>query len=86
MRTWLELTDSPDSYMLLMDKDDDGLPIASTERRVPLTKHARFIVDTQRLWHVVVHNHDFPRYALITSVESTPDLQRWIESQVPALV
>ena len=28
------------------------------------------VVDTQRLWHVVVHNGDKPRYALITSVES----------------
>jgi len=86
IRMWLELTDAPDSYMLLMDKDADGLPVASTERRVPLTKHARFVVDTQRLWHVVVHNADFPRYALITSVESTPDFERWIQSQTPALV
>lgn len=86
VRTWVELTDSPDSYMLLMDLDDDRLPIASTERRVPLTRGARFVVDTQRLWHVVVHNGSAPRYALITCVESTPAVQDWIESQVPALV
>ena len=84
VRTWLELTDNPDSYMLLMDLDDENLPVPGTERRVPLTAGARFIVDTQRLWHVVVHNGTQPRYALITSVESTPDLQSWIEGQVPA--
>jgi hypothetical protein len=35
VRSWIELTDDPDSYMLLMDLDEDRLPIASTERRVP---------------------------------------------------
>ena len=86
VRTWLELTDAPNSYMLLMDLDDEGLPIASTERRVPLAQYSRFVVDTQRLWHVVVHNGTAPRYALITSVESSPHLEGWIQNQVPALV
>ena len=80
VRSWVELTDNPDSYMLLMDNGADGLPDPSTERRVPLTKGARFVVDTQRLWHVVVHNGTEPRYALITSFESGPVLERWIES------
>jgi hypothetical protein len=78
VRSWLELTDSPDSYMLLMDNGPDGLPDPSTERCVPLPRGARFVVDTQRLWHVVVHNHDFPRYALITSFESGPALDSFI--------
>jgi hypothetical protein len=86
VRSWVELTDNPDSYMLLMDNGPDGLPDPSTERRAPLHRGARFIVDTQRLWHVVVHNGDQPRYALITSVESTPALDRWVESQSPARV
>ena len=86
VRTWVELTDNPDSYMLLMDLDDKHLPIAETERRVPLHRGARFVVDTQRLWHVVVHNGTEARYALITSVESTPELSEWIDSQVPAHV
>lgn len=86
VRTWVELTDNPDSYMLLMDVDDDLLPDPSTERRVPLPRGARFVVDTQRLWHVVVHHGTAPRYALITSVESTPQLQGWIESQQPVTV
>ena len=78
VRTWLELTDSPDSYMLLMDNGPDGLPDRATERRVPLSKGSRFLVDTQRLWHVVVHNHDFPRYALITSIESGTALDSFV--------
>jgi hypothetical protein len=86
VRSWLELTDNPNSYMLLMDNDADGLPDRSTERRVPLTKGARFVVDTQRLWHVVVHPGDAPRYALITSFESGPALESWIGSQLPARV
>jgi hypothetical protein len=81
VRTWLELTDSPDSYMLLMDNGPDGLPDRATERRVPLHKGARFLVDTQRLWHVVVHNHDFPRYALITSLESGTALDSFVTAE-----
>jgi len=86
VRSWLELTDNPDSYMLLMDNDEQGLPDPGTERRVPLNKGARFVVDTQRLWHVVVHNGNAPRYALITSFESGPVLERWIDSQLPVSV
>lgn len=87
VRSWVELTDNPDSYMLLMDNDADGLPDRATERRVPLHRGARFVVDTQRLWHVVVHTGTAPRYALITSFESGPTLGDWIDSQripVPA--
>jgi hypothetical protein len=83
VRTWVELTDNPDSYMLLMDNDADGLPDRATERRVPLHRGARFVVDTQRLWHVVVHNGTAPRYALITSFESGPALERWIAQNLP---
>jgi hypothetical protein len=86
VRSWLELTDNPDSYMLLMDNDEQGLPDPATERRVPLHRGARFVVDTQRLWHVVVHNGDAPRYSLITSFESGPALEHWIDSQTPAHV
>ena len=86
VRSWVELTDNPDSYMLLMDSGPDGLPDPSTEIRVRLRKGARFVVDTQRLWHVVVHNGTAPRYALITSFESGPALEGWIDSQLPAKV
>jgi hypothetical protein len=86
VRTWVELTDNPDSYMLLMDNGPDGLPDPATERRVPLHKGARFIVDTQRLWHVVVHPGTEPRYALITSLESSPHLEQWVQAQQPVNV
>ena len=36
VRSWLELTDYPDSYMLLMDSDPEGLPDPATEVRLPL--------------------------------------------------
>ena len=36
VRMWFELTDNPDSYMLLMDTGPDGLPDPATEVRVPL--------------------------------------------------
>jgi len=86
VRTWLELTDNPDSYMILMDNGADGLPDPATETRVPLHRGARFVVDTQRLWHVVVHNGTAPRYALITSFESGKPLGDWIDAELPAHV
>jgi hypothetical protein len=69
--------------MLLMDTGADGLPDPRTEVRLPLHRGARFVLDTQRLWHVAVHNGDAPRYALICSYESGPALERWIRSQLP---
>jgi hypothetical protein len=83
VRTWLELTDNPDSYMLLMDTGPDGLPDPATEIRVPLHRGSQFVVDTQRLWHVVVHNGSAPRYALICSFESGPALERWVAARLP---
>jgi len=67
--------------MLVMDNDADGLPDPATEQRIPLGRGARFVVDTQRLWHVVVHTGTAPRYALITSFESSPTLDAWIERE-----
>ena len=86
VRSWVELTDNPDSYMLLMDNGPDGLPDAATETRVPLHRGSRFLVDTQRLWHVVVHPGDAPRYALITSFETSPTLERWVDANLPVPV
>ena len=79
--SWLELTDNPDSFMVLMEQGPDGLPDPATEVRVPLHRGARFVVDTQRLWHVVCHTGTEPRYALISSFESGPALEAWIASQ-----
>jgi hypothetical protein len=83
VRSWLELTDNPDSYMLLMECGPDGLPDPATEMRVPLHRGAQFVVDTQRLWHVVVHTGAEPRYALISSFESGPALDGWIGAELP---
>ena len=85
VRSWLELTDNPDSYMLLMDNGPDGLPDPATETRVPLHLGARFVVDTQRLWHVVVHHGDAPRFALITSFETGPVLEKWVDGSTVVL-
>ena len=83
VRTWLELTDFPGSYMLMMDTGPDGLPDPRTEARVPLHKGSRVVIDTQRLWHVVVHNGSTPRYALISSFESGPALDAFVRSALP---
>jgi hypothetical protein len=82
VRAWLQLTDNPDSYMILREDRNDP----DTERRIPLPQGAQFVVDSERLWHAVWHDaskYREPRYALITSFESGPELQSWIDSQTP---
>jgi hypothetical protein len=79
VRSWLELTHCPDSYMIL--RTDSGDP--ATEHRIPTIRYRQLVVDTERLWHVVSHLGPEPRYALITSLESGPALDRWIRSQLP---
>jgi hypothetical protein len=79
VRSWVELTDNPDSFMILREDKDDP----STESHIPLPRGAQFVVDTERMWHVVCHTGTEPRYALIASFESGADLERWIESELP---
>lgn len=81
IRTWLELTDNPNSFMILREDKDDP----STEQRISLPRGRQMAIDTERLWHVVWHPGPHPRYALITSLESGDRLQRWIESQLPVV-
>lgn len=76
VRAWLNLTDNPDSYMILREDRDDP----ATEHRIPLPAGAQFVVDTERLWHAVYHTGTAPRYALIASFESGPALQRWMDA------
>ncbi len=79
VRAFYNLTDNPDSLMILRgDKGD-----AATETRVPLPAGAQVIIDTQRLWHAVWHPGSEPRYCLITSYTSGPELGSWIDSQHP---
>ena len=79
VRAWLQLTDNPNSYMVVREDRDDP----STESHIPLPRGSRFVVDTERLWHAVYHPGPEPRYALIVSWESGPELQRWIEANLP---
>src|SRR5437763_12895199 len=80
VRSWLNLTEDPTSYMIVREDRDDP----STESHIPLPKFAQFVVDTERLWHAVYHPGGAPRYALITSYESGPALQSWIDANLPA--
>lgn len=79
VRAWLNLTDDADSYMVLREDKDDP----STERHVPLPRNAQFVVDTERLWHAVYHPGPEPRYAMITSFESGPELEKWMRARMP---
>ena len=79
VRSWLNLTDDPDSYMIVREDKDDP----STESHIPLPKFTQFVVDTERLWHAVYHPGSEPRYALITSFESGPELETWIHANLP---
>ncbi len=76
VRGFFNLTDDADSYMVLREDRDDP----STETRIALPAGAQAIIDTQRLWHAVWHPGPDPRYCLITSWESGPQLQAYIEA------
>ncbi len=80
VRAFFNLTDDPDTVMVLREDKDDP----STETRVPLPVGTQAIIDTQRLWHAVWHpNTSRPRYCLITSYESEPNLEAWIDARNP---
>lgn len=79
VRTWLELTETPGAAMILRHVKDD----ASTEIQLPLHKGMRYVVDSERMYHVVMNPTDTPRYSLITSFESTPKLAEWISNNSP---
>lgn len=79
VRAWLQLTNDPDSYMILRRSKED----ATSEHRIALPQGAQFVLDSEWLWHAVWHQGGTPRYALIVSFESSPELQSWIDSQLP---
>ena len=74
VRGFFNLTDNPDSVMILREDRDDP----STETRIPLPAGTQVIIDTQRLWHAVWHQGDAVRYCLITSWESGDNLDAYI--------
>jgi hypothetical protein len=79
VRAFMNLTDNPDSVMILREDKDDP----STETRVPLPAGIQVVIDTQRLYHAVWHAGEAPRYCLITSYESGPELDAWISARNP---
>ncbi|MEZ5115688.1 MAG: aspartyl/asparaginyl beta-hydroxylase domain-containing protein [Candidatus Nanopelagicales bacterium] len=79
VRCFMQLTDNPDTYMVLREDIDDP----STETRIALPAGAQLVVDSERMWHSVWHTGDEPRYCLITSFESGPALEKWIFENNP---
>lgn len=75
VRAWFNLTDDPDSLLILREDRFDP----RTEVRLPLSSGSRIIVDTQRFWHAVWHRGPAPRYSLITSWTSGPELDVYID-------
>ncbi|TXN30334.1 hypothetical protein [Lacisediminihabitans profunda] len=75
VRGFFNLTDDAESFLTL--REDRFNP--SSEIRIPLPAGAQIIVDTQRFWHAVWHKGPAPRYCLITSWESGPELDAYIE-------
>jgi hypothetical protein len=75
VRGFFNLTDDKDSFFVLRDNRTDP----SVEYRIALPAGAQLIVDTQRLWHAATHIGTEPRYCLITSWESGPELDAYIE-------
>ena len=87
VRSWLELDNAAEQSVFILREDKDD---PSTETRIPLHPGMQLVIDTERLWHVVWHPGPRPRYALITSWESSPVIERWMQSQMakprPAMV
>ncbi|HET8926530.1 MAG TPA: hypothetical protein VFN24_01715 [Microbacterium sp.] len=76
VRGMLNLTDDAESVFIARTDRFD----AATEVRIPVPAGTRLIVDTERLWHAVWHRGTTPRYCLITSWESGPELQAYAEA------
>lgn len=74
VRSFVNLTDDPDSMLILREDRFDP----ATEIRLALPAGSRVIVDTQRFWHAVWHRSTAPRYSLITSWTSGPELDDYI--------
>lgn len=79
VRSFFNLTDDQDSVMILREDKNDP----ATETRIPLPAGTQAVIDTQRLYHAVWHPGDKPRYCLITSWESGPELEAWIAARNP---
>ncbi|CAH0202987.1 MULTISPECIES: aspartyl/asparaginyl beta-hydroxylase domain-containing protein [unclassified Microbacterium] len=74
VRSYVNLTDDSDSLLILREDRFDP----ATEQRLALPAGTRMVVDTQRFWHAVWHRGSTPRYSLITSLTSGPELDAYI--------
>lgn len=74
VRGFFNLSDDPDSFLILREDRFDP----ATEVRIPLPAGTQVIVDTQRFWHAVWQVGPSPRYCLITSWTSGPELDAYI--------
>jgi hypothetical protein len=79
VRVWLELTDDSTSMLFVRQGEFDR----RSERTILLPRGQQVVVDSERLWHGGHHVGTRTRYALIASVESSPALGDWIQSQLP---
>jgi hypothetical protein len=80
VRVWHELTDDKSSRLVVRQDEFDK----ASEVQIPLPQHAQVVVDSQWLYHGGYHHGPGTRFAVIATFESGPDLERWIDSQLPA--
>ncbi|MGO1412057.1 MULTISPECIES: hypothetical protein [unclassified Microbacterium] len=74
VRSFFQLTDDKDSFFVLRDNRTDP----SVEYRLQLRAGTQLVIDTQRLWHAATHISNDPRYCLINSWESGPELDAYL--------
>ncbi len=74
VRLWLQLTDNPESCLVLRDGEFDR----RHEVRIPLARGAQILVDSERLFHGAYHRGPETRYAVIASIESSDRLETWL--------
>jgi hypothetical protein len=78
VRVWLELTQDDSSRLVVRQEEFDR----ASEVQIPLPKYQQVVVDSQALYHGGFHHGTETRYALISTFESSPALERWIETQL----
>jgi len=79
VRLWVQLTDNPDSSLVLRRDQFDK----ANEVRVPLRRGTQLLVDSEVVFHSGCHKGSDMRYGLIISLESTEHLDSWVRSQLP---
>ena len=80
VRVWLELTQDDSSRLVLRQEEFDK----ASEVQIPLPRYQQAVVDSQALYHGGFHHGEETRYALISTFESSPQFERWIDSQLPS--